>query len=105
MYEDYFISTCDAEAMYPNVKTEEGLTFLIAARDAHIFKVRLNWPRKQLLLAIKLILKCNVFQFDHTYFRKIGAGAMINPFTCIWAVANFAFVENLFWKANTKIIC
>ena len=43
-----------------------------------------------------------MFQFDHTYFRKIGAGAMINPFTCIWAVANFAFVENFILESKYK---
>ena len=69
--EDYFINTCDVETVHPNTKTEECLEFLIAALDAHIFKVRTDWPSKQLLSGIELLLKCDVFRFNDTYFRKI----------------------------------
>ena len=88
--------------MYPNVKTEEGLTFLIAALNAHVFKVRLIWPRKQILLAIKLLLKCNTFHFDYACFRQKGSGAMRNPFTCIWAVVHFDSFESLILESKFK---
>ena len=71
MDESIFISACDAEAMYSNTKIEEGLAFIIVDLDSFIFKVKLNWPRKQLLLAIRLVLKYNFFQFDDVYFFQV----------------------------------
>ena len=71
VFDDIFVTTCDAEAMYPNINTEEGLAFIMAALGAFIFKVKPGWPRNQLLLAIRLLLKLNVFQFDDTHFRQI----------------------------------
>ena len=102
VFEDVFITTSDAEAMYPNINTEEGLAFVMVALDAFIFKTKPGWPRKQLLLAIRLLLKCNVFQFDDTYFRQIEGGAMGNPFTCMWAVVHFALVEKLLMESRFK---
>ena len=108
VFEDVFIATCDAEAMHPNINTEEGLAFVMVALDAFMFKTKPGWPRKQLLLAIRLLLKCNVFQFDDTYFRQIEGGAMGNPFTCMWAVVHFALIENLLiesrFKANIVVL-
>ena len=67
---DYvFVATCDAEAMCPNFNTDEGLGLMMAVLDAFIFKVKPGWPRNQLFLAIRLLLKFNVFQFDYACFR------------------------------------
>ena len=38
--DDIFVTTCDAEAMCPNVNTEEELAFAMAASDAFIFKIK-----------------------------------------------------------------
>ena len=62
--------------MRPKINTEEGLAFAMEALDAFIFKVKPGWPRKQLCLATKLLLKCNLFQFDDAYFRQTEGGAM-----------------------------
>ena len=67
--ENVSFTTCDAVAMYPNIKTEEGLAFIIATLDGLIFRVKPENPRKQLLVAMCLLLKRIVFQFDDTYFR------------------------------------
>ena len=69
VYDNIFITTCDAEEMCPNISTEEGFAFVMAALDSFVFKVKPSWPRRQLLLAIRLLLKCNVFQLDDAYFR------------------------------------
>ena len=61
-----------------------------------------DWPRKQLLVAMRLLLKCNVFQFDDAYFRQIEGGSMGNPFICIWAVVHFALVKNLLLNRKFK---
>ena len=71
VFDDVFVTTCNLEAMNPNINTEEGLAFIMAALGAFIFKVKLGWPRNQLLLVIIFLLKCNVFQFDETHFRQI----------------------------------
>ena len=69
VFEDVFVTTCNAEAMCPNMNTEEGLDFAMTALDAFVLKIKLGWPRNQLLLVIRLLLKCNVFQFDDACFR------------------------------------
>ena len=69
VFDDIFVTTCDIEAMHPNIKTEEGLVFMIVALDAFSLKVNPGWPRNQLVLAIILLLKCNVFQLDDACFR------------------------------------
>ena len=55
--DEIFVTTCDTEEMYPNIKTEEGLAFTMVALDTFIFKVKPDWPRNRLLLAIRLLLK------------------------------------------------
>ena len=40
VFDDIFVTTCDAEAMYPNINTEEGLAFMMAALDTLIFRVK-----------------------------------------------------------------
>ena len=37
--DDIFVTICDAEAMHPNINTDEGLDFIMAALDAFVFKV------------------------------------------------------------------
>ena len=68
---------------------------MIAALDSFVFKVKPIWPRRQLILSIMVLLKCNVFQFDDAFFRQIEGGAMGNPFTRMWAVVHFALAEHL----------
>ena len=64
VYDDIFVTTCDTEAMHPNVNADEGLAFIMAALDQFILKVKPIWPRKKFLSAIRLLLKCNMFQFE-----------------------------------------
>ena len=60
----------DATAMCPNINTEEGLVFLTIALENLIFKVESGWPRKENINAIKLLLRCNAFQFGDMYYRQ-----------------------------------
>ena len=39
-YDDIFVTNFDAEAMCPNMSTDEGLAFTIAALDSFVFKVK-----------------------------------------------------------------
>ena len=43
--------------MRPNIRTEEGLSFLILTLDVLIFKAKRQWPRKHLLLTMSLLLR------------------------------------------------
>ena len=40
VHDDIFVTTCDAEAMYPNINKEEGLAFVMTALDSFVFKVK-----------------------------------------------------------------
>ena len=64
VFDDIFVTTWDSEAMCPNINTEERMAFAMEALDAFILKLKPNWPRNKLSLAIRLLLTCNVFQFD-----------------------------------------
>ena len=69
--------------MYPNINAEEGLTFLTLASNNLIFKVQPNWPRREIISAMQLSLRFNVFQFGDTYYRQKEGGVMGSPFTCL----------------------
>ena len=45
------------------------------------FRVKPQWRRKHLFLAIRLLFNHNVFQFFDAYFKQIEGEAMGNPFT------------------------
>ena len=96
------ITACDAVAMYPNIHTDQGLALISMALDTFVFKVRPGWPRKQTTLAIKILLKCDVFEFGDTYYKQLQGGAMGNPFTCIWAIVHYAVIEKLLLSAELK---
>ena len=38
--EDYFVTTYDAEAMHPNIRTEVCFDFMLVALDSFVFKVK-----------------------------------------------------------------
>ena len=40
VYDDIFVSTCDAEVMHPSISTEEGLAFVMVVLDSFVFKVK-----------------------------------------------------------------
>ena len=56
--------------MCPNINIEEGLMFLTIALDNLIFKVEPDWPRREIINDIKLLLRFNVFQFGDTFCRQ-----------------------------------
>ena len=62
-----FLFAEDATSMQPNANTEEGLTYLTLELDNLMFKTEANWPRRDIINAIKLLLRCNVFQFGDAY--------------------------------------
>ena len=39
--DDVFVNAYDAEAIHPNINTEEGIVFTMVALDTFIFKVKL----------------------------------------------------------------
>ena len=65
--DNIFLFTADSTAMHPNINIEEGLKVLTLALDNLIFKVQPNWPRREIINAIKLLLRFNVFQFGYAY--------------------------------------
>ena len=54
-----FIFTSDDTEMCSDVNTEERLTFLTIALDNLIFKVNPNGPRKEIITALKLLVRFN----------------------------------------------
>ena len=43
VYDDIFVTSCDDEAMHPNINTEKGLAFTMAVLDSFTFKVKSSW--------------------------------------------------------------
>ena len=69
--EDVFITTFNAEAMCPKIIISvEGLEFVMTV-IFYFTQKKTNWPTKLQLLAVRLILKYNAFQFDEKYFTPI----------------------------------
>ena len=90
---NYFIAACDTEEICSNAKTEESLAFLILELDTFVFKAQPNLTRRQLLLAIRSLFKCNEIQFHYAFFRQTEEEAKANSFTWAHAVVHFDVVE------------
>ena len=58
-----FLFTANATENFPNIKTEDGLRFLMLELDNLIFKLESNWLRNEYLTDTKLLLSFSVFQF------------------------------------------
>ena len=84
-----FIAAYDAVEKYLNVDTDQGIVLVVLALYNCIFIVILDWPRKQIMLAIELALKCDVFQFGDSFCGQKCGGAMVNLMAALWAVIYF----------------
>ena len=104
--DDALLFAADETAVCLNTNTEEGLIFLKIALDNLIFKVDSSWPRKEIINAIKLLLRFNVFQFGGACYRQKEGRAMGIPFTCLWYMSTFATMKILVLipKYRTNII-
>ena len=65
-----FLFVVDATAIRPNTNTEERLMFLTIVLDNLIYKGDPNWPRKEIINAMRLPLWFNEFQFGDACCRK-----------------------------------
>ena len=69
-YNEYLVSP-DAKSMCPNIDTEEGIAAMLLSFDLNIVNFNTDsMPIKQLMRALRLLMKCNVFKFaKHAIFK------------------------------------
>ena len=65
------------------MNTEKGLMLLTMSLDNLICKVDPNWPRKEIINAIKLLLWFNAFQIGDVCCRQKEGEEMGSLFTCL----------------------
>ncbi|KAL7523551.1 hypothetical protein ACHAWF_000566 [Thalassiosira exigua] len=94
--------TMDATAMYTNIETDHGLE--IIEKFFELFKDQLpdRFPRELILLALRLIMKNNVFELGTTYFKQLNGTAMGTPPACMYATIYYAVDEILRLLKNMK---
>ena len=54
------------------------------------------------LLAVRLLLKCNAFQFDENFFTQIEGLRMMNTCKCMLALVNFVLIEKFLIEMKFK---
>ena len=59
--DNIFLFTAYSAVIHPNINIEEGLKVLTLALDNLIFKVQPNWPRREIITAMQLLLRFNEF--------------------------------------------
>ena len=87
------IVTADATSMYTNIDTPHGLQVLKAWFDLHAHELPHKFPTQMVLSAIKLVIECNVFQFDDTYWLQLTGTAMGTSLACMYATIYFSYQE------------
>ena len=84
------IFTADAESMYTNIPTKEGLE----AISAYIIETKGdNMLTTALIKALHLVFMNNYFKFGDTYWRQISGTAMGTPPAPPWATIYYALHE------------
>ena len=83
----------DAISMYPNIDTDERLAAFLISYETKIVKYTKNVTIKQLIRALHVLMKHNVFRFGTTYYRQKDGAAIGVPPATDWAIQMFAFYE------------
>ncbi|KAL7531397.1 hypothetical protein ACHAWF_003752 [Thalassiosira exigua] len=95
--------TMDVTAMYTNIETDHGLSMI--KKFFKLFKDLLpnGFLRELILLALRLIMKNNVFELGTSHFNKeLNGRAMITPPACMYATINYAVHEILRLLKNMR---
>ena len=71
--DDVLVNTCHLATVHPNAKVSESLDLMMLLLGFYIFKVKINWHRKQTLLGTKILLDYAVFKFrDYFSDRRMA---------------------------------
>ena len=62
--------TSDAVVMHPKKNTEEAIASLILAHETDLSELGENFPIKQLIRALRMLMKHNVFKFSSTCYSQ-----------------------------------
>ena len=85
--------TCDAVAMYTNICTVHALKIMELILTDGTFIIPNDFPIKEILAALKIVMTNNVFKFGDTWYLQLTGTAMGTPTACIWATLYFAYYE------------
>jgi hypothetical protein len=90
-----YLFTADAVSMYTNIPTERSLTLICnhIRETAHLLP---NVPVEALCIALRIVMRCNIFSFGDTFWRQISGTAMGCPPAPPWANTFYALYEALF---------
>jgi hypothetical protein len=88
------IIVADAVSMYTNIDTQHGIQTLKEWLDAHRAELPKGFPTGLVVAATELIMTCNIFQFDDTFWHQISGTAMGTPVACTFATIYFAQHED-----------
>ena len=80
-----FFFTSDAVAMCPNINIEEGVASLLLSHETDLLKFGDNFPIKQLIRALRILMKHNVFKFGSTYYLQKDGTEIGQPLATDWA--------------------
>jgi hypothetical protein len=83
----------DAVSMYTNINTQHGLDTLRNWFHLHRHDLPRRFPVDMILAATELIMTCNVFQFDDTYWLQTSGTAMGTSLACMYATVYYAYHE------------
>ena len=87
------IIIADAVAMYTNIDTNHAIFAFQSWFDHHKSALPTGFPVKFVLLALNLIMRNNVIQFDDTYWLQLTGTAMGTSTACMFATIYYAFKE------------
>lgn len=89
------IVIADAVSMYTNIDTAHGLQTLRDWFTLHATDLPPRFPTELVLAATELIMTCNVFQFDDTYWLQLCGTAMGTSLACMYATIYYSYHEEV----------
>lgn len=98
------IFTFDADAMYTNIKTPEGVEQVKRFLDKldRNQKLLSDFPKKELLKALEIVMNNNIIQFSNSFWIQLSGAAIGIPPTCIYVRIFFNDAEKTLSKKFAK---
>ena len=96
------IFTADAVSMYTNINTNHALRIIGNYLQQNSLKFP-SVPFEAVMVALTLVMKCNVFRFGDTYWHQLEGTAMGTPPAVPYATLFYAICEEKFATSSPNL--
>jgi len=89
------IITCDAVSMYTNIDLDHCMQVMKDWFRIYKSELPTDLPTDEIIVALELVMKQNVFHFGYTWWKQLVGTAMGTPCACVIASFYYALHEKM----------